>query len=66
MFVKGTLLKLTSDIDHYASILVNFNIPLSPMDKSTREKLNSEIRLIDIVNQMSLTDIYRTFPTNTK
>ena len=45
----------------------DYNAPHLPTDRSTRQKLNREIReLIDVINQMDLTDIYRTFYPNTK
>ena len=37
------------------------------MDRSTRQKINRKIReLTDVMNQIDLADIYRTFQQNTK
>jgi hypothetical protein len=57
MFVKETVLKLTSHIEPYTLIVGDFNIPLSPIDQPFRQNQTEIMKLTDIMNQMGLTDI---------
>ena len=44
----------------------DFNTPLTPMDRSTKQKINKETQTLnDIINQLDLIDIYRTFHPKT-
>ena len=44
------------------TIVGDFNAPLTPIDRSTRQKISKEIQTLnDAVDHLDLTDIYRTF-----
>jgi hypothetical protein len=42
-------------------VVGDFNPPLSPIDRSSKQKINNEIPENNIINEMDLTDVYRIF-----
>ena len=52
---------IKGEIDSNTITVEDFNIPLSPMDKSPKMKINKETQALnDTLNKMDLIDIYRT------
>ena len=47
------------------TIAGDFNIPLTPVDRSSKRKINKETQVLnDILDEMDLIDIFRTFHSN--
>ena len=60
------LTAIKGEIDNNTYIVGDFNTPLSPMDRSSKMKINKETQALnDILNKMDLIDIYRTFQRKT-
>ena len=53
---------IKGEIDSNTVIVGEFNTPLTPMDRSSRQKINKETQALnDTIHQIDLIDIYRTF-----
>jgi exonuclease III len=61
-FIKHTLLDLKTQIDFNTVVVGDFNTPLAPIDRPSRQKINKEtLELNDTVDLVDLTDIHRVF-----
>ena len=57
---------MKGEINSNTFIVGGFNIPLSPMDRSSKMKINKETEALnDTIDQIDLIDIYRTFHPKT-
>ena len=60
------LTAIKGEIDSNTIIVGDFNTPLSPMDRSSKMKINKETQALnDRLSKMDLADIYRTFHPKT-
>jgi exonuclease III len=65
-FIKHTLKDSKAHIDSNAMVVGDFNTPLSPIDRSTKQKNQQRnLELNDTIDEMDLTDVYRIFHPTT-
>ena len=65
-YVRQKLESMKGEINSNTIIVGDFNIPLTTMDRSTKQKSNKETQTLnDTIGQLDLTDIYRTFHPKT-
>ena len=56
------LTSMKGKINSNIIIVGDFNTPLTPMDRSTKQKINKETQTLNyMMDQLDLVDIYRTF-----
>ena len=65
-YIRQKLTAITGEIDSNTITVADFNTPLSPIDRSSKMKINKETQALnDTLNKMDLIDIYKTFHTKT-
>ena len=65
-YIRQMLTAIKGKINSNTIIVGDFKTPLSPMDRSSKMKINKETQALnDTLNNMDLIDIYRTFHPKT-
>ena len=61
-YLRQMLTSMKGEIKNNTIIVGDFNTPLTPMDRSTKQKINKETQTLnDTIDQLDLIDIYRHF-----
>ena len=61
-YVRQMLTSMKGEINNNTIIVGDFDNPLTPLDRSTKQKVNKETQTLnDTTDQLDLIDIYRTF-----
>ena len=64
-YIRQTLKDIKGETDSNTIIVGDFNIPLTSMDRSSKQKINKETQVLnDTLDEMDLIDIFRTFHPN--
>ena len=65
-YIRQMLTAIRGEINSNTIIVRDFNTPLSSIDRSSKMKINKETQVLnDALDQMDLTDIYKTFHPKT-
>ena len=66
-YIRLTLTDIKGEIDSNTIIVGDFNTPLTPRDRSSKQKINRETQVLnDTLDEVDLIDIIRTFHPNQK
>ena len=64
-YIRQTLTDIKGEIASNPIIVGDFNTPLTPMDRSSNQKINKETQVLnDTLDEMDLIDIFKTFHPN--
>ena len=65
-YVRQILTSMKGEINNNTIIVGDFNTPLTPIDRSTKQEINKETQTLNnTIDQLDLIDIYRTFHRKT-
>ena len=65
-YIRQMLTSMKEEINSNTIIVGDSNIPLTPMDKSTKQKISKKTQTLnDTMDQLDLNDIYMTFHPKT-
>ena len=65
-YIRQTLTGMKGEINSNTITVGDFNSPLTPMGRSTKQKISKETQTLnDTVDQVDLIDIYKTFHPKT-
>ena len=65
-YIRQLLTAIKEEIDSNTIIVGDFNTSLTPMDRSSRQKINKKTQALNhTLKKMDFIDIYRTFHPNT-
>ena len=63
--IRETLADIEGETDSNIILVGDFNTPLTPMDRSSKQKINKETQILnDTLDEMDVIDILRTFHSN--
>ena len=66
-YIRQALTDIKGETDSNTIILGDFNTLLTPMDRSSKEKINKETQVLNYtLDEMDLIDIFKTFHPNTE
>ena len=64
-YIRQTLTDIQEEIDSNTIIVGHFNTPLTPMDRSLKQKINKETQVLnDTLDEMDLIYLFRSFHPN--
>ena len=64
-YIRQTLTDIKEETDSNTIIVGDFNTPLTPMNRSSKQKINNETQVLnDTLDEMDFIDIFRTFHLN--